>query len=309
LSLSPHKSDVANVNGIRLHYLDWGGHGPVILFLTGSGNSAHIYDQFAPHFTDRFHVMALTRRGHGDSDYPETGYDPDTLTEDVRQFLDLLKIDKVILAGHSMSKVELCHFAALYPERLLKLVFLDAAYDGTSPVIKAWVEKNPLRSITIPDQNDEYYSIEEYIASAKRKYPFWAAMWCDAVHEDLLHIVRQSPEGKIVEKMPSTIGKALRETLDSYVPEFSKIQVPVLSIFAVPDSTDYISHEYMTDEQIALVVEFFEVVRPPLQKELVEQFRRAVPHAKIVEIPRGHHYCFIKQEQFVFDEMSKFLLQ
>jgi non-heme chloroperoxidase len=308
LDTSPHKSDFVNVNGIRLHYLDWGGNGPVLLFLTGLGNSAHIYDKFAPRFIDKFHVIALTRRGHGDSDYPETDYDVDTLTEDVRQFMDSLEIDKAILVGHSMAYVELCHFAALHPERVLKLVFLDAAIDRTSAIFKTMVEKNPLRSIQIPGENDDYYSIEEYVASIKKNYPSFAAVWCDVMDEDLLHAVKKSPEGKIVDKMPDTISKALNDTLNSYQPEESRIQAPVLSIYAINSSGYYLSPDYMTEEQKALVIEYFDTVRPPLQRELIEQFRHSVPHAKIVEIPNGHHYCFIKHEEFVFDEMRKFLL-
>src|SRR6266487_2808303 len=141
MDTSPHKSDFVHVHGIRLHYLDWGGEGPVILFLPGLGCNAHIFDDFAPRFVDRFHVFGLTRRGHGDSDHPETGYDIDTLTDDIRQFLDTLGIEKVILAGHSMASVELSHFSALYPERVLKLIFLDAAYDRTSTSYKNMVEK------------------------------------------------------------------------------------------------------------------------------------------------------------------------
>jgi pimeloyl-ACP methyl ester carboxylesterase len=116
---SPHKSDFVNVNGIRLHYLEWGGNGPVILFLAGLGCNAHIFDNFAPRFTDRFHALALTRRGHGESDYPETGYDIDTLTDDIRQFLDFVNIEQVILVGHSLAGIELSHFNALYPDCVL----------------------------------------------------------------------------------------------------------------------------------------------------------------------------------------------
>src|SRR5687768_7208041 len=47
LDISACKSDFVNVNGIRLHYLDWGGSGPVLLFLTGMGLSAYIYHEFA----------------------------------------------------------------------------------------------------------------------------------------------------------------------------------------------------------------------------------------------------------------------
>jgi hypothetical protein len=39
-----HKSDFVHVNGIRLHYLDWG----------GEGSSAYVYNKFAPYFTDQF---------------------------------------------------------------------------------------------------------------------------------------------------------------------------------------------------------------------------------------------------------------
>ena len=91
---SNHKSDIVQVNGIRLHDLNWGGKGPTLIFLTGMGASAYIFDKFAPHFNDKFRVLALTRRGQGDSEYPETGYDADTLTEDIRQFMDYLNIEK-----------------------------------------------------------------------------------------------------------------------------------------------------------------------------------------------------------------------
>ena len=67
MSTSLHNSNFVKVNGIRLHYLDWGGAGTAMLFLTGMGNSAYIYNEFAPHFTAKFRVIALTRRGHGDS--------------------------------------------------------------------------------------------------------------------------------------------------------------------------------------------------------------------------------------------------
>ncbi len=307
METSAHKSDFVNVNGIRLHYLDWGGSGTALLFLPGMGLSAYIYNQFAPRFVDQFHVMALTRRGHGDSDYPATGYDVDTLTEDVRQFMDALKIDRVILAGHSMANVELCHFAALHPERVLKLVFLDAAYDRTAPVFKSMMEKNPLVSIEIPGSSADYYNMEDYIAAVKRNYPSFAAIWGDLMDEEILHQVEKNPQGKIVDRMSDAIGQAINATLNSYVPEDSKIQAPVLSIHAINGAEYYISHDYMTEEQKVQVREYCDHVRPPLQRELIAQFQRNVPHARVVEIPNGHHYCFIKHDKIVFDEMRKFL--
>jgi pimeloyl-ACP methyl ester carboxylesterase len=57
------------VNGVRLHYFDGGGSGSTLLMLVPGGGmgggTGHGYDTFAPKFTDRFHVMVLTRRGQG----------------------------------------------------------------------------------------------------------------------------------------------------------------------------------------------------------------------------------------------------
>ena len=306
MDTSPHTSGFVNANGIRLHYLDWSGDGPVLVFLAAMGCSAHIFDKFAPRFTENFHVIALTRRGHGDSDYPETGYDPDTLTEDVRQFLDALKIDQAILVGHSMANIELCHFAALYPERVLKLVFLDAAYDRTLPGYKAIMEKNPLKNIQPPDTNNDPHTIEQYVASCKRANPALAAIWGKLMDEEVLNWVKKSPEGYVIDRMSPAISKALNDTLTSYTPEDSKIQAPVLSIYVILDSAYFLAPDYMTEGQKKQVVEFIDTLRPIHQRECIEQFRRNVPHARIVEIPKGHHYCFIKHEDFVFNEMSKF---
>ena len=147
---SSRKSDFVTVNEIKLHYLDWGGSGDVILFLAGMGCNAHIFNKYAPCFADKFHVMALTRRGRGESDHPDAGYDVDTLTEDIPQFLDALEIERVILVGHSMAHVELSHFTVLHPEKILKLVYLDAAYDRSSPSYKNMMDKNPLLNIQPP---------------------------------------------------------------------------------------------------------------------------------------------------------------
>ena len=306
---SPHASSFVTVNGVRLHYLDWGGSGPELLFLAGRGCNAHIFDDFAPRFTGQFRVLALTRRGHGESDYPETGYDIDTLVEDIRQFLDCLRIDRVILAGHSLAGIELSHFAALYPERVLKLVYLEAAYDCSSPEYQAMTEKHPARKIQIPGANQDYYSPSDYAAFIKFAYPSLGAIWGELMDEHLLHAVEISPEGKVVDKMPDGIDQAISGTLSAYRPEDAQIRAPTLAIYAINKNTYYVSPDYMTSEQQAEMIEFFDKVVQPWNHHSMEQFRRDAPHAKIVEIPGGHHYCFIQQEDLVFKEMLSFLLE
>jgi non-heme chloroperoxidase len=306
---SPHESRHIHVNGINLHYLDWGGSGDVLLFLAGLGCNAHIFDDLAPRFANRLHVMALTRRGHGESDHPETGYDVDTLTDDLRQFLHALGIDKVILAGHSMANVELSHFSALYPERVLKLIFLDAAYDRTSASFKGMVENSPWKQFQPPGLDVDYYSAEEYFAAMKRAYPSFSLIWTEALEQQSYHEIMKAPDGKIVDRMSDAVSEALNETLRSYVLEDSQIKAPALAFFALSKGLNTISDEWMTDEQKAALSEHVETRENAWTRESIELFRCNVPHAKIVEIAQGHHYCFIEQEELVYEEMRRFLLE
>src|SRR6266446_1918187 len=125
---SPHKSGFITANGVKLHYLDWGGKGETMLFLHGIGDTPHGFDDFAPKFTNQFRVLGLTRRGHGESEKPDSGYDTATRVEDIRQFLDALKIPRAVLVGHSAAGGELTMLAGVHPDRAIKLVYLDAVF-------------------------------------------------------------------------------------------------------------------------------------------------------------------------------------
>src|SRR4029078_3330634 len=85
----------------------------------------------APKLADKFHVIGLTRRGFGETDRPVAGYDTATRVEDIRAFIDAQKIARAHLVGHSLAGDEMTSFATLYPQRVIKMVYLDAAYDRT----------------------------------------------------------------------------------------------------------------------------------------------------------------------------------
>jgi pimeloyl-ACP methyl ester carboxylesterase len=116
--------------GVRLEVLDWGGvAGRNLVLLTGSGNTAHVYDDFAPKLKDLGHVYAITRRGSGASSHPESGYDDQRLADDVLAVLDSLRIAKPVLIGHSMAGNEMTTLAHQHSDRLSGLVYLDAGAD------------------------------------------------------------------------------------------------------------------------------------------------------------------------------------
>ncbi len=84
LDSSAHRERFIHVNGARLELLEWGGKGPLMIFLPGFGNSAHVFDDLAPAFTDHFRVTGLTLRGVPPSSAPDEGYTIGQLAEDVR---------------------------------------------------------------------------------------------------------------------------------------------------------------------------------------------------------------------------------
>ena len=133
---APHKSNFVISNGVRLHYLDWGGSGPPLILIHGYGDNPHAFDDLAPAFTDRFRVVAYARRGHGQSD-AKGPFDTATLTEDLRGLMDGLGIAKAHLAGWSMGGNEITAMAGTYPKRVGRIVYLEAAYDWGDPAFAA----------------------------------------------------------------------------------------------------------------------------------------------------------------------------
>jgi non-heme chloroperoxidase len=130
---APHKALGVTVEpGVRIHVLDFGGTGTPLVFLSGIGNNAHVFDDFAQRFTRTNRVVALTRRGFGESSHPETGYDQPRLAKDVITVLDSLGIRRAVFAGHSIGGYEITHIAATYPDRVLGLVYLDGGSDPVS---------------------------------------------------------------------------------------------------------------------------------------------------------------------------------
>jgi len=80
---SPHSVQFINVDHlVKLEVLDWGGSGRPLVLLSGLGNTAHIFDQFAPKLTATYHVYGITRRGFGESSHPRSGYMADRLGDD-----------------------------------------------------------------------------------------------------------------------------------------------------------------------------------------------------------------------------------
>ena len=109
--------------------LDWGGSGRSVVLLAGSGNTGHVFDEFAPKLLDCCHVYAITRRGYGESSRPSDGYGWQRLADDVFQVIEHEHISAPVLIGHSMAGGEMTAVGHQRPGLLGGLVYLDALGD------------------------------------------------------------------------------------------------------------------------------------------------------------------------------------
>lgn len=126
---SQHRVRMATVDAtVQIEVLEWGGSGPPLILLAGAGNTAHVFDDFAPGLASVGRVYGITRRGYGASSAPATGYSVERLGTDVLQVLDALALERPVLIGHSIAGQELSFLATQHPNRIAGVVYLDGAY-------------------------------------------------------------------------------------------------------------------------------------------------------------------------------------
>ena len=131
--LSPHKIQFVSVDkNIQLEVLDWGGKGRPVVLLAGGGNTAHVFDDFAPKLATKFHVYGITRRGFGASGFSVLK-EGSHLSDDILTVIDSLKINKPVLIGHSIAGAELSSIAVSHTEKVSGLVYLEAGYPLSLP--------------------------------------------------------------------------------------------------------------------------------------------------------------------------------
>jgi pimeloyl-ACP methyl ester carboxylesterase len=291
-----HKAGFVNVTStVRLHYLDFGGTGPTVLLLAGLGNTAHAFDDFAPALTDRYHVVALTRRGFGQSTHPPSGYDTPRLVDDIRAAIQRLHLGRVILIGHSIAGEEMSYLASKHPDEVVKLVYLDAAYDR----------------VAADSMIGDVFPVPPNVPA--RPDPTDADTASAAAYVDFVHRTRglNIPESDIRERYKYDGWN--EEITDAYQaigaihPDYRGIRAPALAIYAISDTVTQLEPwQRMDREHVAGLMEMLRGTEF-VEKKLREQFKREVAHSGVVEIHGGHHWIFVSHRDQVLAEVRRFL--
>ncbi|HET9015909.1 MAG TPA: alpha/beta fold hydrolase [Thermomicrobiaceae bacterium] len=127
----------ASIDGLRLYY-DVAGEGPVIALTHGIGGSA---DDFAPivqALARRFRVLTYDARGHARSDRPDSGYTISTFARDLAGLLDVLDIERAVIAGSSMGGTITQRFILDYPDRALAAVIMSTSSEVNEQGRQRW---------------------------------------------------------------------------------------------------------------------------------------------------------------------------
>jgi esterase len=176
--------------GLSLHYLDWGNPAaPPLVCVHGYTSSADAFNGFARRFRDRFHILALDVRGHGESAWsPDGAYAYRDQAGDLAEFVDRLGLDRFILLGTSMGGIIAMTYAMQHGKRLRALALNDIGPDAErgSQRITQMVGGRP----------DEFATLDAAMAYRREVSAIVAGRAAADQRELALGVLRQRPDGK-----------------------------------------------------------------------------------------------------------------
>jgi len=116
-------------SGTKAHYRVQGNDtGPTVLLLHGSNASLHTWDGWVTALEDDFFVVSVDLPGHGlTGPTPNSNYSYTAMAAFIKEFTEVLEINKFFLAGNSMGGAVSLQYALEYPAHILGLVLLDSA--------------------------------------------------------------------------------------------------------------------------------------------------------------------------------------
>lgn len=259
------------VNGLRLHYLDWGNDGKqAMLLLHGFTTMAHAWDFFAPAFRRRYHILALDQRGHGDSQWAQdAAYATEDHLIDIAGFVDALQLENFVLMGHSMGGRNAIVYAACFPERVARLILIDSRLDS-DPAASAALGQ---LLTAIPE---EISCVEELAPELARLYPYLSPQMCFHLAH---HGLKPAGNGKFSPKydlrMRAQSASAGYGVSDLWL-FFELITCPILIVRGAES--------------------------PILSPEAARRMCRVNPNARLVEVERASH--MVPQENPIAFELA-----
>ncbi|HVB62251.1 MAG TPA: alpha/beta hydrolase [Ktedonobacteraceae bacterium] len=267
----PARDNFVTANGLRFHYVQWGEQGPPVVCLHGTTVNAFSFQAVADGLATDHRVYAYDLRGRGDSAKPTTGYSAPLHAADLAALLDAFGLARPVIIGHSLGAFVALYFAAHYPDRVSKLVLIDAGapVPWSRPQDQpAWLTAAFNRLGTPVPSFDEYI---ERLKAAPFIGPYWNEYFALSYRHDLL----VNADGSVVAK---TYREAPLEDMRRYnegrpEDQWAKVQVPTLLMRAgqgLFSDTDHLMPEVAAEEA-----------------------RRTIKRCTFINYPTLNHYTII----------------
>lgn len=192
------------VNGLRLHYLDWGSNDkPPFIMLHGISRVAHQFDHIAPKFKNDYHVMAIDMRGHGDSAWsPDAAYLVEDYVQDLEAFADQLNLQGLVLLGNSTGGRVVQVYAGLHPDRVARLMVEDVGPERPNDIATSFQRQ-------VQQEANGWASEDELLESLKKSN----AKTREAILRSYAHFgAKRREDGRVVWKRDPNLARGFIET-------------------------------------------------------------------------------------------------
>jgi pimeloyl-ACP methyl ester carboxylesterase len=260
------------VNGLRIHYLDWGNETkPPMILLHGIGRVAHTFDHLAPHFSKDYHVMAVDMRGHGDSGWSAEGaYLVEDYVKDIESMAAQLGLRNIVIWGNSTGGRVAQVFAGMHPQLVAAVISEDVGPERPREIADSGA--NRMRQEDERGWASEDELLTQLKASNARTNP-------DVLTAYVKYGSKRRPDGRVIWKRDPKIANGFVPTeLWRFVRE---IKAPIIYVLGGRST----------------------IVPAATQAELKE----ALPQVQIVTLPGLGHYPSEENTKDFLEVVDKFL--
>jgi pimeloyl-ACP methyl ester carboxylesterase len=270
-SVAPPADRFLEVNGLRLHYVDWGGEGkqPLVM-IHGLDRVARTFDHVAARFTTRYRVLAVDMRGHGDSGWdPQGRYLVEDHVGDLEGIVAQLGLRDLVLWGNSTGGRVVQVFAGKHPDLVSRVISEDVGPERPRQIADGYAKR-------VEQERAGWASTEELLAQLRKANPRMSPTVLDAY---VRYGTRKRADGRIEWKRDPQLVKGFVATdLWRFV---RNIKAPILYILGGRST----------------------IVPAETQDEL----RKTLPNAQLITIPDVGHYPSDEQPDEVVGLVNRFL--
>jgi esterase len=262
------------VNGLKLHYLDWGNAGkPPFLLLHGISRTAHTFDHVARRYQKDYHVIAIDMRGHGDSEWdPKAQYLVEDYVKDIEAVVQQLKLKNIVMMGNSTGGRVVQVMAGLHPDLVSRIVVEDVGPERPASIANGFAQRVQQERA----EDTSWASEDELFAQTKKQN---AGVSDEILRAYVKSAVKRRADGRFVWKRDPQLSKGFVVTeLWRYI---SAIKCPTI---------------YILGGKSTIV---------PVETQ--ERLKKTIPGVEIVTVPDVGHYPDWEKPAETFAILDRFL--